>query len=143
MIDADRLRDRLQFEIGGRWQMVPGRRESWRQWFFDPFFGLTRIGQRIYHPLRGALPEGPEMRFLFDILDDGIDDATKLKKSIYISRVFWLRGGCRFLGLDIGFGIYFRRPIHITPAPVSPTAAAPPAAETNSEASGSASGKDF
>lgn len=106
----DRLRDRFQIEIGGRWQLMPGKHESWRQWAFDPFFGLTRIGQELGPNPRAKLPQdGPELRFLLDSVEDGIDEATKLRKTRWISRVFWLRFGCRLLGLDIGFGLYWRK----------------------------------
>jgi hypothetical protein len=106
----DRFRDRFQIEIGGRWQLMPGRNESWRQWAFDPFFGVTRIGQEISPNPRRHLPDdGPDLRFMLDERDDGIDEATGLRKRTWISRIFWLRFGCRVLGLDLGFGVYLRR----------------------------------
>lgn len=109
----DRWQDRFQFEIGVSWTLVPRRGNTWRQWLFDPEWGLTVVGQKFLPMTNGRtqLPDGFEIKTMVDTVDDGkgIDPATNLKNWWFISRVFWLRGSIRILGLDVGAGIYWRK----------------------------------
>lgn len=86
---------RVQVEIGGRWQLVPGRSDTWREWAFDPFFGYTYPGKIIKG--RQELPDGETFGGL-EILGN----------NQYRALVWWLRFGIRVFGLDVGLGIFVR-----------------------------------
>lgn len=86
---------RFQIEIGGRWQAVPDRNTTFRQWLFDPFCGYTYPGKIIKD--RQELPDGEVFGGL-EILGN----------NEYRALVWWLRFGIRVLGLDIGAGVFIR-----------------------------------
>lgn len=115
----DRWWYRFQLEIGGRWQLLPDRNTSWRQWFFSPYWGLTLVGQRLDKP-RQQLPEGVIGKGGLDSDDNGIDPVTNILITRWISRCFWLRAGCRLLGLDIGIGLFYRKKYSLLTAPGAP-----------------------
>ena len=82
---------RFQFEIGGRWQLFPAEM-TWRKWAFDPEFGVTRVGQEITS--RHRLPD-PFHRFV------------EVEGSRFLSKVLWVHGALRVLGLDVGVALFF------------------------------------
>jgi hypothetical protein len=109
----DRIRDRFNIQLGLQWQLMPAKEDSWLQWAFSPSFGVTRMGQK-FTPFSGArrfLPEGPSLHTMVDEADDGMgkDPATGLKNWWFVSRIFWVHGALRVLGLDLGFGVYLRK----------------------------------
>jgi hypothetical protein len=114
----DRFRDRFNIQLGVWWQLMPAKDDTWLQWLFSPSFGVTRMGQ-VFQPFSNArqqLPEGPSLACLVDSVEDGIDPATGLKRWWFVSRVFWVRGALRVLGLDVGFGLYLRKRYEPRPA---------------------------
>lgn len=86
---------RIQIEIGGRWQLVPDRNTTWRQWIFDPFCGAIWPGKTIKG--RSELPDG-----------EGFGGLEITSNNEFRSLVWWFRCGVRLLGLDIGMGIFVR-----------------------------------
>lgn len=103
----DPLYQRLQLEFGLNFRLLPSDdAPTWRKWAFDPFFGVTLIGQQMINP-RAALPK----------LGQGFVDELPMqplngmKQWNWVSRCFWLRFGCRILGIDIGFGLFYRKRI--------------------------------
>jgi hypothetical protein len=87
---------RIQFEIGGRWQMFPDRNTTLRKWVFDPFYNLTTPGTII---------TGTN-QFPQDIGAFWSDDTNPDKK--LRAKFLWFSCGIRVLGLDFGFGIFYR-----------------------------------
>lgn len=96
---------RFQAGFGANWYLLPTKGMSWREWVFDPFFGVTRIGQAIANP-RAQLPD---IQWFVDEVGEGRDPETGMKNWHWISRCFWLRFGVRVLGVDIGFSMWYRR----------------------------------
>lgn len=93
--------ERLQIEVGVSWKMVPsGQGMTWRNWAFDPSFGVTWPGQEITS--RWQLPEASST--YVDTLCVGEGTGNK-----YVSLAFWVHGALRVLGLDIGFGVFWRK----------------------------------
>lgn len=107
---TDPLSQRLQFQIGLRFDMFPPDNVSWKRWAFDPHFQMTRIGQQLTNP-RTQLPELDKGSVEELILDPQINPVTGLKKWCWISRCFWLTGAIRILGFDLGLGVFYRKPI--------------------------------
>lgn len=109
---TDPLHQRIQFQIGLRFDMCPPDNIGWRKWAFDPYFQLTRIGQQLTNP-RTQLPENRCGYMDEHILDPEFDPVTKLKRWCWISRCFWLTGAIRILGFDLGAGIFYRKKFEI------------------------------
>ena len=86
---------RFQVEIGGRWQAVPDRNTTFREWVFSPFAGLTYPGKIIKG--RQEVPDGEVFGGL-EILGN----------NEYRALVWWFRCGIRVLGLDVGVGVFVR-----------------------------------
>lgn len=104
---GDRWRDRIQFEIGIRFDMVPASSMTWRQWAFEPMVNFVRVGDVLPNP-RANLPKfGPG--FVDEIGGDERDPETGLRKFIWVSRCFWMSGAIRILGFDLGVGIFYRQ----------------------------------
>lgn len=90
------LHKRVQFEIGGRWQMLPDNRTTWRKWLFDPFYNLVLPGTIISSPDQAPKDMGPYWS------DDTHPD-KKLR-----AKFFWASCGVRVVGLDFGLGLFYR-----------------------------------
>lgn len=93
--------ERFQIEIGIRWQLFPGKDLTWKQWLFDPVWGITFPGEEI--TTRTQLPESTS----WGVDSKSVEENGEKKK--YISLVFWLHGAIRILGLDLGAGIFWRQ----------------------------------
>lgn len=100
----DTLSNRLQFEIGIRFDLMPPGSIGWRKWAFDPFCGLTLPGQVLKNP-RAQLPKIQHWVDSEEISEPG----EYPKRWKWTSRALWLRAGCRILGFDIGFGLAWRK----------------------------------
>jgi hypothetical protein len=103
---TDPISQRLQFEMGIRFDLMPPAGCGWKKWVFDPFFGLTLPGQVLTNP-RNQVPKIQHWVDGEDITEPG----DQLKRWRWTSRAFWLRAGCRLLGVDIGFALAWRRKI--------------------------------
>lgn len=90
--------NRFQFEIGCGFRLFASRDVTWRQWLFDPCFGVTLFNQEITS--RYQLPESTNY---------GVDTFSVGGSKEYYSNVFWIHGAIRILGLDTGIGIFYRR----------------------------------
>lgn len=106
----DPLHQRLQFQIGLRFDMFPPDNVGWKKWAFDPHFLLTRIGQVLVNP-RSQLPEMGKGYVDERILSTERDPETGLIVRCWISRCLWMSGAIRILGFDLGFGVFYRKPI--------------------------------
>jgi hypothetical protein len=116
----DPITNRFQVEIGGGWQLLPSDGVTWREWAFDPFFGLTLPGQILKNPRTQV----PKIQHWVDEIGEGRDPKTGMKNFHWVSRAFWLRFGIRVLGLDIGFSAAWRKkapPVSTTLAKIKET----------------------
>lgn len=105
---------RFQIEIGGRWQMLPDGRTSWRQWLFSPGCNLVWPGKEI-NPLKDW-PEGHERRDQMDIVaEEERDPVTNLRRSHWFARYFWATCYLRILGLDLGAAVIWLAPRRASP----------------------------
>lgn len=86
---------RFQVEIGGRWQAVPDRNTTFREWLFSPFVKFTYPGKCPV--TRADIPEGEVF--------GGIESRADGK---FESLILWMSCGIRVLGLDVGIGVFFR-----------------------------------
>lgn len=103
----DPITDRFQIQFQMDWQMFPAGEMTWWEWLFDPFGGLTLPGQTLSEPYT-QLPNIHRWGEAITTIDPDTGDVTALH---WVSRAFWLRGGCRILGLDVGFGIAWRKKV--------------------------------
>lgn len=99
---------RFQFEIGIRfdlnWASI-----GFRKWLFDPYAGLTLIGQKLDPGLsRSSVPNEAVHKSLHTFDTGEISDGG-LRITHFISDCFWLRGAIRICGFDLGAGFYYRR----------------------------------
>ena len=99
-LGRDPITNRVQFEMGVRFDLMPPGSIGWKKWAFDPFFGLTLPGQVLTNP-RSQLPKIEH--WAEDASTGEKDPITGLKVWRWISRAFWLRAGVRVLRLDIRF----------------------------------------
>jgi hypothetical protein len=88
---------RFQVEVGGRWQMMPSRDMSPKEWLWSPFAGYVYPGKIIKG--RQDLPEGE----IYGGLEGNGTDAEPWR-----SLVWWVRFGIRICGLDVGMGVFVR-----------------------------------
>lgn len=92
---------RLQIEFGISFKLFPNRDLTWRQWAFDPNGGITYPGQAIDR--RWQLPESTSWE-----VDTTMITYDERKTKRFYSRVLWIHGAIRVLGIDVGAGLYFR-----------------------------------
>ena len=102
----DRLRDRIQLELGIKFELMPPSRDPYRKWFFDPSFNLVWFGKKLQNP-RVELPSFGQG--YVKIVEVGRDPNSNLIIHEFISRCFWLGLAIRILGFDFGFGIFYRK----------------------------------
>jgi len=108
-VATDRWRDRLQLQIGLRFDLMPSKHDTWWQWAFSPTCGLTRVGQVLENGrVRQQLPDTFGRGYV-DMIDHEKDPITGLRQTTMISRCFWLHGAIRILGFDLGAGIFYRK----------------------------------
>lgn len=104
---------RLQIEVGISFKLFPSGQMTWKQWLFDPVFGITYPGQEIKN--RWQLPESTSYEVDVRSLQTEMPDKGPAK---FASKVLWVHGAVRVLGLDIGAGL-FVRPSPFLPHPVN------------------------
>lgn len=110
MRDKFRWWERGQVQFGVNWQLFPSSRMTWREWLFSPEFGVTMPGEEITS--RTKLPESTS----WNVDTRSIQDLSGGKgPAKFASRVFWLHGAVRVIGLDIGAGIFWRLNSSIQP----------------------------
>lgn len=83
--------DRLQFEIGVTWKLLPSN-IGFREWLFSPCAGLTYPGMKITS--RAQFPS--EIKPYF---------ADKDMRAQF----FWLHGALRIVGVDLGAAVFYRQ----------------------------------
>lgn len=106
---------RVQIEIGGRWQMLPDKNTSWRQWLISPGCRLVWPGKEV--DPRKDWPEGAPRKDQVDIVtDDERDPTTNLRRSRWYARYFWATCYLRVLGLDLGAAVLWLAPLRASPA---------------------------
>lgn len=92
---------RFQIEFGLGWTLMPNDtvNSSWRRHLFDPWFNLVFVGDILGNP-RKHLP-----KFGAGFVEEHTNDPLKT----WSSRCFWLGTGIRLLGLEVGFGVFYRK----------------------------------
>lgn len=86
---------RIQLELGIRFDLFPAKNVTYRQWLFDPSFKCVWPGKRVVY---GDTPDG-----LWGSM------AIETRGDTFHARFWWLGVAIRVLGLDVGFGLYYRK----------------------------------
>ena len=94
--------ERLQVEFVLRFKLLPNKELGWKKWAWDPAFGMTLPGQVL--DTRYRLPNSTS----WDVDTTMIEDASAGGPAKFKSRVFWIHGALRVVGIDVGAGFYFR-----------------------------------
>lgn len=99
--------NRIQFDIGGRWQLLPDKTTTWRQWIISPSGAVIWPGKVIRG--RQDVPECFDLIDAIDIVvDPDRDPDTGLRRSTYLATFYQISGCIRVLGLDIGIALYYQ-----------------------------------